>query len=105
MEDQGRIVANAFPQDWRYYTLSFPVARYQNLSWSEILAEMDDCWSGFYSRWRTMVRIVGSLLRWRSPLTPLVANFSYRRNYRGDRNSFDNLNLSNGKRMEAGRRE
>jgi radical SAM superfamily enzyme YgiQ (UPF0313 family) len=97
MEAQGRIVANRFPDDWRYYTLSFPVARYHNLSWSQVLAEMDDCWSTFYSRWRTMRRIVGSLFRWRTPLTLLVANLSYRRNYRGDRDSFVNLDLSSGR--------
>jgi len=96
MHDEGRIVAGAFPQDWQYYTLSFPVARYHHLGWDEILAEMDDCWSTFYSHWRTAWRIFTSFLRWRSPLTLLVANLSYRRNYQGDRDAFEDLDLTRG---------
>ena len=96
MATQGRIAANRFPEDWRYYTLSFPVARYQNLSWAQLLNEMDDCWLKFYSPWRMARRIIGNLRHWRSPLTMLVANLSYLRNYRGDRERFGELDLSRG---------
>jgi radical SAM superfamily enzyme YgiQ (UPF0313 family) len=96
MEKQRRIAADQFPEDWRYYTLSFPVARYQNLSWRELLTEMDDCWRKFYSRWRLARRVVASLLRWRSPLTMLIANISYRRNYRADRARLSDLDLARG---------
>lgn len=96
METQGRIAANRFPKDWRYYTLSFPVANYRNLSWAQILAEMDDCWSVFYSRWKMLRRIASGIRRWRSPLTLLIANLSYRRNYRGDQERLSQLDLSRG---------
>jgi len=96
MQTQGRITANRLPQDWRYYTLSFPVARFQNLSWAQILSEMDDSWRWFYSPWRIIRRVFGSLRRWRSPLTMLVANLSYRRNHRADREKLDELDLSRG---------
>jgi len=96
MQTQGRIAANRFPQDWRYYTLSFPVARFQNLSWAQILTEMDESWRWFYSPWRILRRVFGGLSRWRSPLTMLVANLSYRRNYRADRKKLGDLDLSQG---------
>ncbi len=96
MQTQGRITANNFPQDWSYYTLSFPVARFQNLSWAQILAEMDESWRWFYSPWRILRRVSIGLRRWRSPLTMLVANLSYRRNYRADRARLRDLDLSLG---------
>ncbi len=43
MESEGRIVANTFPEDWKYYTLTFPVARYKHLSWADILIENETC--------------------------------------------------------------
>jgi radical SAM superfamily enzyme YgiQ (UPF0313 family) len=92
----GRIAASDFPQDWRYYTLSFPVARYQNLSWSQMLAEMDESWRRFYSPWHMLRRLSGSLRRWRSPLFTLVANLSYRRNYSADLKRLADLDLSRG---------
>jgi radical SAM superfamily enzyme YgiQ (UPF0313 family) len=96
MQTQGRIAAGRFPRDWRYYTLSYPVARYQNLSWGQILGEMDDSWRWFYSPWRILRRSFASLRRWRSPLVTLVANLSYLRNYRADRNKLGDLDLSLG---------
>lgn len=96
MEAEGRIVADRFPEDWRYYTLGFPVARCRNLSWRQLLAEMDDCWRAFYSWRRTAWRIAGSVRHWRMPLAILIANLSYRRNCRGDQNKFGALDISRG---------
>ncbi|MGD0462238.1 MAG: radical SAM protein [Tepidisphaeraceae bacterium] len=101
MHHQGRITANLFPRDWRYYTLSFPVARFQNFSWSQMLAEMDESWRRFYSPWRILRRVLGNLRRWRSPLTMLVASLSYRRNYSADRKKLKDLDLSRGEAWSA----
>ena len=101
MESEGRIAANRFPEDWRYYTLNFPVARYQNLSWSQMLAEMDDCWRAFYSPWQMLRRIFSGFRRWRRPGTLAIANLSYRRNFCNDRERLSELDLSRG---EAWRR-
>ena len=49
MESEGRIAANSFPEDWKYFTLTFPVARHKHLSWADILREMDACDRTFYS--------------------------------------------------------
>ena len=35
MEGEGRIRSNDYPGDWRYYTLTHPVADYKNFSWTE----------------------------------------------------------------------
>ena len=37
---QGRIATHAFPEDWRYYTLTFPVARYRQFSQAELAGEL-----------------------------------------------------------------
>src|SRR5512137_675758 len=40
MTSEGRIALDAFPDDWRYYTLTFPVAQYKHLSLDSIIQEM-----------------------------------------------------------------
>lgn len=80
MEARGRITANRFPDEWQYYTLSFPTARYANFSRSRILEEMISCESRFYSLLHIGRRAMRSLLRWRQPVLSLVGNLSYRNN-------------------------
>ncbi len=80
MESQDRIAMNRFPEDWKYYTLTFPVARYANLSRDEILDEMLACDRDFYSRRRIARRVCDNFLKRRKPLIALVGNLSYRSN-------------------------
>jgi radical SAM superfamily enzyme YgiQ (UPF0313 family) len=78
MQAEGRIVANAFPDDWQYYTLTFPVARYRQLSRDQIIHEMEYCDQRFYSSPRIVRRLWDSFWRRRHPLIALVSNLSYR---------------------------
>jgi radical SAM superfamily enzyme YgiQ (UPF0313 family) len=80
MESQGRITAHSFPSDWKYYTLTFPVARYKQLSWDDITKEVKYCDNTFYSRKRILSRLCGAFLQRRSPLIAMAANLSYRNN-------------------------
>jgi len=73
MEKEGRIVASDFPNDWKYYTLSFPVARYMHLSWADMLSEREASIQAFYSYSRILRRAVSNLWRMRSPLNTIVA--------------------------------
>jgi radical SAM superfamily enzyme YgiQ (UPF0313 family) len=43
MKSEGRIALDRFPEDWKYYTLTFPVARYKHLSQGGIIEEMMFC--------------------------------------------------------------
>ena len=96
MESQGRIAANTFPEDWKYYTLTFPVARYQHLSWADMLREMDSCNRIFYSLPRIPRQTWDNLCRRRRPLVTLVANLSFRNNSRLDRKAYREFNVSQG---------
>jgi radical SAM superfamily enzyme YgiQ (UPF0313 family) len=80
MKSQGRLAANSFPEDWKYYTLTFPVARYRHLSCHEIVREMETCDGTFYSLTPIARRVWRSVRMWRRPLIALVANLSYRSN-------------------------
>ena len=80
MESECRLVANCFPDDWKYYTLTFPVARYRHLSSWEIVREMEACDGTFYSAGHILRRVWRSIRRCHSPLIALVANLSYRSN-------------------------
>ena len=83
MESEGRIVADKFPEDWDYYTLTFPVARYRQLSWADVINESAVCSRVFYSYPRIIRRTFRSLWRTRNPigvLANLVSNLSYKNN-------------------------
>jgi radical SAM superfamily enzyme YgiQ (UPF0313 family) len=82
MTSQGRIALDTFPQNWKYYTLTYPVARYKHLSMDGIIKEMVSCDRDFYSMPRILRRVWGNLWQCREPLITLVGNFSYRSSVR-----------------------
>jgi len=96
MKDQGRIAADAFPGDWDYFTLSFPVAQYKHLSWTRILQEMDTCNRQFYTAGRICRRLWNNLWQRRAPLYLLASSLSFRGNIRSDRNLYKKLDVLRG---------
>jgi radical SAM superfamily enzyme YgiQ (UPF0313 family) len=80
MESEGRIPMNTFPEDWRYYTLTYPVARYCGLSLAEIIEEMIVCNRTFYSIVGILRRMMMVISRGQSPLYGVISNFSSRSN-------------------------
>jgi radical SAM superfamily enzyme YgiQ (UPF0313 family) len=82
MKSQGRVALDTFPEDWKYYTLTFPVARYKHLSLDEVIEEMVCCDRDFYSMLRIARRVWSNLWQYRKPLIALVGNLSYRSNFR-----------------------
>lgn len=89
MSADDRIPLATFPDDWKYYTLTRPVAEYQNFTYDEIVDEMIDCNRTFYSVSRVLRRVGASLLNRRQPFISLVSNFSYRRNNKLDRKTYE----------------
>jgi radical SAM superfamily enzyme YgiQ (UPF0313 family) len=88
MRSQGRIALDTFPKDWKYYTLTFPVARYKHLSLDGIIEEMISCDRDFYSMPRILRRVWSNLWQRRKLLINLVGNLSYRNNLRLNRKSY-----------------
>jgi radical SAM superfamily enzyme YgiQ (UPF0313 family) len=88
MKSEDRIALDTFPEDWKYYTLTFPVARYKNLSVDGVIDEMICCDRDFYSMPRIVRRVWSSLWQRRKPLISLVGNFSYRNNLRLNRKAY-----------------
>jgi len=84
MESEGRVALHDYPADWDYYTLNFPVAHYKHLSQDGIFQEMVSCNQDFYSIPRVLRRALRNVWQRRAPLISLVANLSYRRNFRLD---------------------
>jgi len=82
MKAEDRIALDTFPDDWKYYTLTFPVARYKQLTMDGIIAEMLSCDRTFYSIPRILRRVWDNLWGRRQPLISLVGNLSYRKNSR-----------------------
>ncbi len=82
MKSEDRITLNTFPEDWRYYTLTFPVARYLGLSSDAVMKEMDDCNRTFYSMPGVIGRFWASFWPRRKPLINLITNLSTRNNSR-----------------------
>jgi len=82
MTSAGHIALDTFPEDWKYYTLTFPVARYKYLSLDGIIEEMISCNRNFYSMSRILRRVCSNLWQYRKPLITLLGNLSYRSNLR-----------------------
>jgi radical SAM superfamily enzyme YgiQ (UPF0313 family) len=94
MLEEGRIVADRFPEDWKYYTLTFPVARYTGLSQDEAIAEMLACDRQFYSLWRILGRAWTSVWRRRQPALSLFGGLSYRKNVEASRAAYADFSLA-----------
>ena len=82
MKADDRITLDSFPGDWKYYTLTYPVARYKHFTLDGIIQEMISCNGSFYSMPRLLRRMWSNLCRRRSPLITLIGSLSYRRNLR-----------------------
>ena len=80
MKAEDRIALNVFPEDWKYYTLTFPVARYKHLSMDNVIQETILCNRDFYSMPHILRRVWNNLWQRRKPLLSLVGNLSYRGN-------------------------
>jgi radical SAM superfamily enzyme YgiQ (UPF0313 family) len=93
MESEGRIPANSFPKDWKYYTLTVPVGRYNHLCRADILKEMDSCSREFYSRWRILHRVARNFWERRRPFITLVSNLSCRNNVRLNQKMYREFSL------------
>jgi radical SAM superfamily enzyme YgiQ (UPF0313 family) len=89
MEAEGRIAADQFPEDWKYYTLSLPVGRYKHLSRDEIINEMNLCIRKFYSLRGILGRAGRNLWKRQHPFLTLAGNLSYRYNGRSSRSVCD----------------
>ena len=74
MKAEGRLLLDDFPQDWQYYTLTFPVARYKHLSQDRAIEEMLACDRTFYALPRILGRVWKSAWRRRRPLVNLFGN-------------------------------
>jgi radical SAM superfamily enzyme YgiQ (UPF0313 family) len=99
MRAENRIAMDAFPEDWRYYTLTYPVARYKHLSLDDIIQEMDSCNQSFYSMRRILHRLCANLWQRREPLISLVGSLSYRSNNRLARNAYAEFKCQHGERF------
>ena len=98
MKSQGRVALDTFPKDWKYYTLTFPVARYKHLSLDGIIEEMVCCDRAFYSMPRIARRVWSNLWQYRKPLIALVGNLSYRSNLRLNCKAYADLKRYRGNR-------
>lgn len=96
MNSEQRIALTSFPQDWQYYTLTFPVARYKHFTLDGIVREMMSCNRRFYSLPRILRRVWNALRECRHPLLSFVGNLSYRNNSRADRRTYADFQRNRG---------
>ena len=101
MKSEDRIALNRFPEDWKYYTLTFPVARYRHLSLAGMIQEMSTCDRGFYSMPRILRRVWSNLWQRRKPWLSLVGNLSYRRNLQLNRKAYADFMCYSGNRHNS----
>jgi radical SAM superfamily enzyme YgiQ (UPF0313 family) len=109
MDREGRIRSNEYPQDWKYYTLTYPVASYAHLTWAELVEEVNQFNDRFYSYpqvFRRMLQLAWNARRSTAFLVALVANLSFRSNHLLDRRTHASRDqspiLGNGSAGELG---
>jgi len=100
MKSEDRIALNVLPEDWKYYTLTYPVARYKHLSLDGIIQEMISCDRRFYSMPRILRRVWGNFWQRRKPLITLVGSLSYRSNLRLYRRAYADFKCQRGDRHD-----
>jgi radical SAM superfamily enzyme YgiQ (UPF0313 family) len=100
MKLEDRIALDAFPEDWRYYTLTYPVAQYKHLSLDDIIQEMISCGRNFYSLPRILRRVWSNFWQRRQPLISLVGNLSYRSNIRVDCQAYADFKRQRGESFQ-----
>lgn len=91
MKADDRIAFDTFPEDWKYYTLTYPVARYKHMSLDKISEEMQSCDRIFYSIPRIARRLWNNILGRRQILISLFGNLSYRKNLQLNRKAYADL--------------
>jgi radical SAM superfamily enzyme YgiQ (UPF0313 family) len=101
MKSQDRIPLNMLPQDWKYYTLTYPVARYKHLSLDGIIQEMVSCNETFYSVPGIFRRVLRSFWHRRKPWISLAGNLSYRGNLRRTAEAYANFRRQWGDRLDG----
>ena len=101
MKADGRTALNRFPEDWKYYTLTYPVARYKNLSLDDVIREMTSCNRKFYSLPRILRRVSSNIWQRRAPLISFVGNLSYRSNSRSNCKDYADFRSQRGNSMTA----
>ena len=94
MKSQGRIPLERLPHDWKYYTLTYPVARYRHLSLDGIIQEMTSCNETFYSVPHLFRRVFSNFWHRRKPLISLAGNLSYRGNLRRDAEAYASFSVT-----------
>ncbi len=103
MSAKNRVVLNRSVGDWRYFTLTFPVARYNHLSWREMIAEKEECFRIFYAGTAILGRVCSCIFHLRNPFPTLFSNLSYRVNtLRLDRRAYEEFDLSPGEMTMQG---
>jgi radical SAM superfamily enzyme YgiQ (UPF0313 family) len=102
MNAEGRVVLDRFPQDWQYYTLTFPVARFKQLSQDQAVDEMLACDRHFYSLPRILGRVWKNAWHRRQALISLFGSLSYRRNVELNRKACALLSRTCAARRPAG---
>ncbi|MDQ7780159.1 MAG: radical SAM protein [Planctomycetota bacterium] len=98
MKAENRLPLNSFPQDWKYYTLTYPVAQYKHLSLGDITDEMLACNEKFYSVPNVLRRVCRNFLHRRKAWITLIGNLSYRGNIPLDHKAYADF-----KRQQSGR--
>ena len=89
MKGENRIIADDYPQDWQYYTLSHPVASYKHFTWNELIQEMRTFNELYYSYPKILGRFVrtarNNSRRPSNAVRGLLANLSFRFSHLADR--------------------
>jgi len=103
MEALNRITLSNFPEDWRYFTLTYPVARYTGLTLNGAIREMLSCSKRFYTIPQMLLRLLRNLWRGQSVVIGLAGGLSYWKNIQLDQQKLDDFEMRRGSKHSVAR--
>ncbi len=79
IEKEGRIIAKDYPRDWQRYTLAHHVMAFKQLTWEQVVEEMDAFRRRFYSPFAILCRTLRA--GWRAWYRVMMVNVNYLYNF------------------------
>ncbi|OHD14485.1 MAG: hypothetical protein A2Y41_07510 [Spirochaetes bacterium GWB1_36_13] len=80
MQGENRIMTDDYPNDWKYFTLTFPVAKYTHMTQYEIIQEEEMCSRNFYPLSKIIFKFIKSIFTKKNSIALLLTELSYRSN-------------------------
>jgi hypothetical protein len=91
LNNDSRILMNAVPDHWKYFTLELPVIKFNHLDRLDIIQEFNQCIGSFCSTRQILKRLSAGFIHGRQPILNFIANMQVRNSLRNRRKMLESF--------------